>query len=210
MKKLKNIGVGFVVSGLGSLPLGYLNAVGFQILMNSDYFTLMSFLLGVIFIEGFVIYFTLRFARFIHSKQVVKKWISIYSFVFLLILTYLSYTSSVSVSSISITDIYSSNAFVTGLILSLLNLAQIPFWTSWNLYLLHKSYIITTSKLITFYVFGTLLGTFAGMLTIIYVLSTFAENGYFDKEIILNYVWILFLGLAIIQLISIIKNNMKK
>jgi hypothetical protein len=178
--------------------------------MNSDYFTLMSFLLGVVFIEGFVIYFTLRFARFIHSKQALKKWISIYSLLFLLVLTYLSYNSKASISSVSGTDIYSSNAFVTGLILSLLNLAQIPFWTSWNLYLLHKSYIITTSKLTTFYVFGTLIGTFAGMLTIIYVLSTFAENGFFDKEIILNHVWILFLGLAIIQLISIIKNYIKK
>ncbi|HEU0124801.1 MAG TPA: hypothetical protein VFQ56_00720, partial [Flavobacterium sp.] len=62
MKSLKNTGVGFAVSFLGSIPLGYLNLAGLEIYSNNGIYDLLMFLSGVILIETFVIYFTLKFA----------------------------------------------------------------------------------------------------------------------------------------------------
>jgi hypothetical protein len=63
MQIVKNILVGFVVSFVGSIPLGYLNIIGFEIYKQQGISTTVFYLLGVIFIEFFVIYFTLIFAN---------------------------------------------------------------------------------------------------------------------------------------------------
>ena len=57
MQNLKNIFVGFLVSFIGSIPLGYLNVVGFQVYEKSGLSPTVLYLLGVIIIEFFVIYF---------------------------------------------------------------------------------------------------------------------------------------------------------
>ena len=63
MQNIKNIVVGFLVSFVGSIPLGYLNVVGFEIYSKRGLLTTFCFLLGVILIEFFVIFFTLIFAN---------------------------------------------------------------------------------------------------------------------------------------------------
>ena len=62
MKALKNIVVGFLVSFIGSIPLGYLNIIGFVVYSKSGMNNLLLYLLGVITIEALVIYCTLLFA----------------------------------------------------------------------------------------------------------------------------------------------------
>ncbi len=63
MQNLKNIAVGFLVSFLGSIPLGYLNVVGFQLYQKKGLTETVLYLLGVILIEAVVIYLTLIFAN---------------------------------------------------------------------------------------------------------------------------------------------------
>jgi threonine/homoserine/homoserine lactone efflux protein len=69
MKSLQNIVVGFVVSFLGSIPLGYLNVVGYQVYAKSGMRELLLFLLGVILVEAIVIYLTVIFTQQILRKQ---------------------------------------------------------------------------------------------------------------------------------------------
>ena len=61
MVNIKNILVGFLVSFIGSIPLGYLNVIGFEIYKYQGLTTTIFYLLGVICIEFFVIYCTLIF-----------------------------------------------------------------------------------------------------------------------------------------------------
>lgn len=88
MKKVKNISVGFLVSFLGSVPLGYLNLVGLEIYAKSGLHNLVFFLFGVIFIETFVIYFTLLFARELIKNRKLMKVIDLFSVGFMLTLAF--------------------------------------------------------------------------------------------------------------------------
>ena len=53
MQNLKNISVGFLVSFIGSIPLGYLNVVGYNIFNSSGLSATVNYLLGVVFIARF-------------------------------------------------------------------------------------------------------------------------------------------------------------
>lgn len=73
MTVLKNICVGFLVSFIGSIPLGYLNVIGFEIFSKLGINSLVYFLLGVIFVEMFVIYFILLFVKqLVNNKKLMK------------------------------------------------------------------------------------------------------------------------------------------
>ena len=73
MINLKNISVGFLVSFVGSIPLGYLNVVGYEIYLQQGFTTTICYLLGVILIEFFVIYFSLIFANQLASNAKLDK-----------------------------------------------------------------------------------------------------------------------------------------
>ncbi|WPR72665.1 hypothetical protein SLW70_05920 [Flavobacterium sp. NG2] len=174
MKLLQNILVGFVVSFLGSLPLGYLNFVGLEIYSKLGMEFLVLFLLGIILVEAFVIYFTLIFANQLVNNKKLMKWIDVFGIFFLLIIGYSFYDhASESMEQESVLNQYIQySAFLMGVVLNCFNFLQLPFWTAWNLYLVNERYIVTRGKLKFYYLFGTLLGIFFGMLTIIYVLNT--------------------------------------
>jgi len=73
MKALKNVVVGFLVSFIGSIPLGYLNIIGFEIYAKVHLQDLIGYLLGVVIVEAIVIYCTLVFAnRLANNIKLIK------------------------------------------------------------------------------------------------------------------------------------------
>jgi len=209
LRALKNILVGFAVSFIGSIPLGYLNLIGFQIYSTSNLNQLNLYLIGVLLIEAIVIYSTLKLSSKVAMNPKWKNMISIFSFIFLIGIALLTYnsTSSQENSLEKYNSFLSYSAFISGIILSSINFAQIPFWMSWNLYLTNENYIITSKKFSFLYVFGTISGTYFGMLAIIFSIDSAQNNNYISENFFSNYIWVIFLGLAIFQLIQIIKNN---
>ncbi len=202
MTVLKNILVGFAVSFIGSVPLGYLNVVGFEIfsIFGVDY--LLLYLLGVVFIEAFVIYFTLLFANKLVNNRKLMKIIDIFGVFFLLVLAYSFYSlSSETPESHNYLEKYVSySPFLIGVILSSINFLQLPFWTGWNLYLINGKYIKTKKTLKFYYVAGTLMGTFFGMLTLVYFLHSLSQNAEsFSKYLIPVIIPLFFIVLASIQ-----------
>jgi hypothetical protein len=200
--------VGLVVSFVGSVPLGYLNVIGLEFYSEKNISSVLYYLLGVVAVEVVVIYLTLKLAKKLSLNSKWKQRISIFTIVFLLFLAFSFYSNNeseiTSTSSILNKDGLLLYPLLTGLLLSLLNFAQIPFWFSWNLYLLNESYISISSKpQTTFYLVGAIIGTFSGMLTLIISLSK-AIN-YSNYHIPLTqYIWIIFLVLALFQLASMI------
>ncbi|HCQ13823.1 hypothetical protein, partial [Flavobacterium sp.] len=169
MQKLKNIFVGFLISFIGSIPLGYLNVVGYEVYKKFGIEETVFYLFGVISIEFLVIYFTLLFANQLIGNKKLIKFIEAFSIIFMFLLAYIFYSSaSKEAENQSVLEKYVDySPFVVGLILSCLNFIQIPFWTSWNLYLLNGNYIEISKSRKYFYVLGTVLGTFCGMLVLI-------------------------------------------
>jgi len=198
MRQLKNIAVGFLVSFLGSIPLGYLNVVGFQLFQKSGLTPTIFFLLGVICIELFVIYFTLVFAHTLAKKERLTKYIEGFSVLFMFILAAVFYFSSNS--NKNVTDSFDYVPFVLGIVLSALNFVQIPFWTGWNLYLLNGKYIVIADFGKYVYVLGTITGTFCGMLALILSLHYFAGNVEFLSKYLMKIIIpLVFLGLGVFQ-----------
>lgn len=204
MQNLKNIFVGFLISFVGSIPLGYLNVIGFEIYNKQGLQPTLFYLFGVVFIEFFVIYFTLIFANKIAENKKLTKYIEGFSVIFMFVLAGVFYFSSNSNSDLSTTFQYSP--LILGIVLSGLNFIQIPFWTGWNLYLLNGNYIEISNSRKYFYVFGTIAGTFSGMLVLILSLHYFATNVKFLAQYLMQIIIpLVFLGLGIFQAIKFYK-----
>ena len=200
MKALKNIIVGFLVSFVGSIPLGYLNIIGFEIYSKSGIYSLIPYLSGVVCVEVLVIYFTLIFAKKILENKKILKWIEIFSIVFLLVLACTFFFRNENNNGNLLLKYIAYSPFFIGIILSSLNFIQIPFWIGWNLYLVNEKYIDLDNNLKYIYITGTLFGTFFGMLTFVLFLNYVNANIDNNKFSISDFIPLLFLGMALFQM----------
>jgi len=208
MVNIKNILVGFLVSFIGSIPLGYLNVIGFEIYKQQGVITTIFYLVGVICIEFFVIYFTLIFANKLTLNIKLTKYIEGFSIVFMFVLAYLFYCNAAKTENQGNEFLHFGYwvTFTTGIVLSGLNFIQIPFWTSWNLYLLNGKYIEISGNRKYFYVFGAVVGTFFGMLVLIVSLNFFTnQTDFLAKYLMKAIIPLVFLGLGIYQGIQFYK-----
>lgn len=212
MIKLKNIFVGFLVSFLGSIPLGYLNIVGFDVYNKFGLHETVLYLLGIISIEFWVIFFTLIFANKLMANTRLIKWIEGFSVLFMFLLAYIFYSSASSKSTDqSVLEKYVDySPYAVGVILSCLNFIQIPFWTGWNLYLLNAKYIEISKSRKYFFVVGTVIGTFAGMLTLILSLHFLTNQTDFLAKYLMKYIIpLVFIGLGTLQAVKFYKKYYK-
>lgn len=206
MKSLKNIVIGFLVSFVGSIPLGYLNVVGFEIYSEFGMNNLVFFLFGVISVEVFVIYFTLIFANSLVKNKKLMKAIEIFAIFFLLILAYSFYAHSNQTTKdhnyLQKYVLYSP--FLIGFFLNCLNFIQLPFWTGWNLYLINSKYLFVEKNLKYFYILGTIIGTFLGMMALILTLNSITKNsGSLSQYIMPVIIPMVFIGLALFQVYKV-------
>jgi hypothetical protein len=209
MKHLKNILVGFLVSFVGSIPLGYLNVVGFQIFQKQGLFSLYEYLFGVVFIESFVIFITLKFANLLSTNKKLLKWIEVFSIAFLLFLSVLFFLQiKKNTTSTDFSAYFGYTSFLIGIILNSINFIQLPFWTGWNLYLINNSYIFTKKYFQISYIFGTLIGTFFGMLCFVLFLNSISvKNNWISLKNVNTIIPIVFFSMAIFQIFKFVRKH---
>jgi hypothetical protein len=213
MKALKNIFIGFLVSFLGSLPLGYLNIIGVEIYSKSGINALVPYLLGVIVIEAIVIYCTVIFANQLTENKKLMKIINFFAIFFFLLLAYLFYANSNQVAEKHnyLEDYVHYSPFLIGMVLCGLNFLQVPFWLGWNLYLMNVNAISLVQKLKFYYIFGTLVGTFFGMLAVIVFLDSLSQNTIsFSKYVMPIVIPLFFVILAFIQMVKVYKKYFRQ
>lgn len=203
---LKNTAVGFAISFVGSIPLGYLNIIGLQYYEKGSLASTLLFLLGVVVIESVVIYSTARGAAKLTLRPHLKTKISIFSIIFLLLLAYLARPTATQGTTTSTVPLlqYLHYPFLTGIILSGLNVAQFPFWLSWNVYMLNEKYVNPQHNGLVWYTIGAVLGTFTGMLSLIIALHKTVSYTQFSFQ---KYIPFIFIGLAVWQVFVLIKNK---
>ncbi len=202
MKALKNIFFGFLVSFLGSLPLGYLNIIGVEVFSKLGINSLVFYLLGVILVEAVVIYFTVMFTNHLAENKKILKFIDFFAVLFFLVLAYLFYAhSNQSAEEANYLEEYIHySPFLIGMVLCGLNFLQIPFWMGWNLYLLNAKSISLDLSLKFYYIFGTLAGTFFGMLSVIILLDSLSQKILdYSKWTIPIVIPLFFVALAVYQ-----------
>ncbi|AEW85983.1 hypothetical protein B0A78_13415 [Flavobacterium columnare NBRC 100251 = ATCC 23463] len=206
--KIKNIAVGFAISFIGSIPLGYLNIIGLHYYKKSNIVPTLVYLLGVVLVESFVIYFTAKGISKISLNPKLKSKISLFSILFLLLLSYLAKQpidlEKTNNQTFILKQIQNS-PFSTGILFSALNFSQIPFWLSWNVYMLNEKYIIPSKNGLLLYTLGALIGTYTGMLSLILFLDK--TTNYIQLPL-QKYISSIFISLAIWQSIILIKNRL--
>ncbi|HAH56123.1 MAG TPA: hypothetical protein DCM02_12785 [Flavobacterium sp.] len=213
MKALKNIFVGFLVSFLGSLPLGYLNIVGVEIVSKWGINPLISYLFGVIVVEALVIYLSIIFSNTLAESKKIMKFIDFFAIFFLLLIAYLFYAySNQSAEKHNYLEQYVHySPFLIGMVLCGFNFLQIPFWLGWNLYLLNENYIVLSKKLQFYYLFGTISGTFFGMLSVVLLLDSLSQKILTYSQILIPIlIPLFFVALAIFQVIKVFKKYFKR
>ena len=212
MIQLKNIFFGFIVSFLGSLPLGYLNIIGVEVFSKLGINSLVLYLLGVILVEAVVIYFTVIFANQLAENKKILKFIDFFAVFFFLLLAFLFYANSNQTTQEHnyLDDYVHYSPFLIGMVLCGLNFLQIPFWMGWNLYLMNAKSISLIKNLKIYYILGTLVGTFFGMLTAILLLDSFSQITFsFSKYIVPIVIPLFFITLAVFQTYKVFKKYFK-
>lgn len=204
--------VGFIVSFLGSLPLGYLNIIGVEVFSKLGMSSLVSYLVGVIIVQTVVIYFTVVFSNKLLNSNKLMKGIDFLAVVFLLLLAYLfyAYSGQTFQDHNYLQQYVQYSPFLIGMVLCGLNFLQIPFWMAWNLYLMNANHISLVSKLKFHYIFGTLVGTFWGMFAVILAINSLSQNTFsFSKYVMPIGIPVFFIVLAFFQASKIYKKHIR-
>lgn len=203
MQIAKNIAVGFTVSFLGSLPLGFLNVVGLEVYGTLGLQAVSWFILGIIAIECLVAYYTLIFANELVQNKKLMKWIDIFGIFFFLLIALVFYNQGAESQHGGgyLKSYLDWPMFWVGVFLNCLNFLQIPFWLAWNLYFINGKYISTRTKSLKFYyVGGTMVGVYVGMLFIIYFLDKISKQIAFMTDYLIPVILpIFFVVMAVFQ-----------
>lgn len=201
MNNLKLISKGFLISFIGSLPMGYLNSFGLIIYMNNTIKQLFLFLIGICSIELLLLLISFSFINKITHNIYYKKYFELYSIFFLLIITIYFYLIECKSPTELNFKIY-NNYFLTGMYLNAINLAQIPFWIGWILFLFKEKIEISFASK-TLFVMSAVTGTFLAMFLIIYLCSRYFSKIYLNY--LLSNLWILFFIMFVIAIYKYIK-----
>lgn len=197
MKAIKNFIIGLLVSFAGSLPLGYLNIIGYEIYTASGHRALMLYVTGVIIVEAIVIYATLAFAEKLAAQKHISKLIDVFTICFLIFLAVAFYIQPELDGGHYSRTLPTYSYLVAGIALSALNFIQIPFWAGWNLYLVNSSLISPVGKLRFVYIAGTLAGTFLGMMLLVMGLANLTTDGMMPRLLVAKLIPLIFLLLAL-------------
>ncbi len=209
-KAFQNIAVGILVSFIGSLPLGWLNLLAFEIYSNNGINEMFEYLLGIVIIEAVVIFITLKFAEQIAQRTKIVRRIEVFSIAFLLMLGLISLVElQNSDPDFSKYILYAPLA--AGLICSVMNLMQIPFWLGWNIYLLGNSYIFRGQKNEILYTISCMFGTIVGMSCFVLLMdsaSEYADNA--EVPFVKYSIPVIFFLMAVYQFYSYRKKHSPK
>ncbi|MFZ2285308.1 MAG: hypothetical protein WAV86_15685 [Lutibacter sp.] len=203
--KKNTFALGFFISLMGTLPLGYLNVIGLQILLEKGNWAATSFIFGIVAVEFFVLKIAAFGAKWLVEQKKLLLFIDIFTIIFFSSIAIYFYFNIGNEKNFSLSQLQLIQfPFVLGLALNSLNFMQWPYWSGMYLYLFRTEKIKPQTNQNSIFILGALLGTFAGMML-------FAQTGnYFliDKKAAigkyLNIIFtFLFLGLAFIQFVNL-------
>lgn len=165
LKLFRILGLGLLISLLGSLPLGSLNVAAFQIYFKEGLLNAVYFSVGVALVEVIYVRISLVAMKWVlRNKKLFRamEWFTIALFLFLAIYTFVSSSKSgADVNGNAITQI-KMNRFLLGVFLCAINPVQIPFWFLWSTYLVSSKKLETRNDHYNFYCVGIAIGTLIG------------------------------------------------
>ena len=209
--KNKSFLLGFLISLIGSLPLGYLNVIGLQFLLEQGGLAIISFILGIIVVEFFVLKIISFGAKWLVNQKKLLLFIDIFTILFLATIA-LYFTSNINnEKSFSLTELHLAQyPFILGILLNGLNAVQWPYWSGIYIYVFRTKKLKTTKKANYIFIIGALIGTGVGMLIFAYAGQYILVENNIEMTLYLNpALAMLFFILASIQIANLFFNKNK-
>ncbi|OAB25288.1 hypothetical protein [Flavobacterium fryxellicola] len=207
--KKKPMVLGFSISLLGALPLGYTNVISLQILLEQGNWASLSFILGIIFVQYFVLKMVYKIARWLVNQKKLLLFIDLFTILFLLFIGLYFMISSTNEQNVSLSNlILIQYPFLLAVFLNLLNFIQWPYWSGIYIYLFRTAKLDDQIKTTNKFILGALLGTSLGMFLFAHVGQFLIVANQIKVSSYINPVFmILFLFLATVQTVKFIFKN---
>lgn len=180
---------GFIISFLGSLPLGTLNVLATQISVQSGIYTALLFSTGAVLIEVIYVRLALTAMDKIVSYPIVFRCLEWLSAAILLLLGIAFFVTAKQAGGISkILPATFSDAFWLGVLLSATSPMHITFWFGWSTVLMEKQILIAGKNNYSLYITGIGVGSLLGYAVFVvggsYLINLLSENQQWLNRII--------------------------
>lgn len=197
--------LGFLISLMGALPLGYINVISLQILLEQGNWSTVSFISGIVFIEFFVLKAVSFGAKWLVEQKKLLLFIDVFTIVFFLSIGYYFFSNINNDKNFSLSQLQLAQfPFILGLLLNSLNFIQWPYWSGIYIYLFRTKKLDPRCNDNSIFIMGAMIGTLAGMLLFAHTGKYFLLENKAQFNKYLNTIFaILFLVIAIGQVIKV-------
>lgn len=179
MKLLKSFSGGLLVSFIGSVPMGYLNLLAYEMLRTQGFAAMSFFVTGIVTVEFVIILATLHAAQWLLSRPKLVFGMELFTIAFLLFLSVASFFAGDAGTGQEVRHEAAGRftLFLRGMGFSALNLLQIVFWTGWNVYMADNGYVEAKRSSRFTYAIGAVTGTFGAMVVFSLVMQLAVSGG---------------------------------
>jgi hypothetical protein len=211
LSKKNPLVLGFLISLIGALPLGYINVISLQILLEQGNLASLLFISGIITVQYFVLITVNKIAGWLVNQAKLLLLIDVFTILFLLAigLYFMSNATNYDSSSLSRFKL-AQHPFLLALFLNGLNFIQWPYWSGIYVYLFRTAKLDTHKITNNTFIIGAVLGTCLGMFLFAHVGQFLIVANQIKMSLYLTPIFMtLFLFLALVQTIKfILKNNL--
>lgn len=203
--------LGFFISLISALPLGYINVISLQVLLEQGNWASLLFILGIVTVQYFVLQTVHKIAGWLVNQERLLMLIDLFTILFLFAvgLYFMSDTTNQENRSLSHFKL-AQYPFLLALFLNGLNFIQWPYWSGIYIYLFRTAKLDTQKTTNTIFIIGAILGTCLGMFLFAHVGQFLIIANQIKVSTYLTPIFmILFLFLALVQTVKfILKNNL--
>jgi threonine/homoserine/homoserine lactone efflux protein len=200
---------GFLISFLGSLPLGTLNVAAMQIGIQESVINAMYFSFGSLLIEMLYVRISLVGIDWVRKQARVMRFMEWITLGIIIALAVGSFVSAIkddgSTKSILLNN--NMNRFLLGMMMCAINPVQIPFWFGWSAMLFSKNILKPVNSNYNVYILGIGIGTLCGNAVFIFggkwLISKIADGEHYINW----FVGAVFAITALIQLVKLIRKK---
>lgn len=148
--------IAFIISFLGSIPVGVLNLTSVDIGLRKSLYHVMIFAFAVSLVEYAQGFIALKFSSLFETNQNLELYINLFAtpVFFILGIIYLRKHGKPPKQKEAISD------FGKGLLLSIVNPLAIPFWVIWGTFSFSNNWLTNDNLSIAIFTIGISFGTF--------------------------------------------------
>lgn len=208
---LKTAMSGFLISFLGTLPVGTLTITAFNVAATKSVNDAIWYAAAVVLVELIVVRLTLMGDKKINFDGKLSFYLMPIGAIVLFCIAIYTFMAIGKGEIGATTNFFPGieSVFLLGILLSALNPMHIPFWMGWNRVLISKGHLRNTWGSYTSYIVGIGIGSIGGLMIFIFAGNSIFDN-YGQYTMIINLVLgLIYLGFSFYLMFLLYKKHLK-